>query len=66
VLVINKIPFNLVVVFLRLKFVKESICIVVAPHESRARSIKHLVTFCIILNCELVRLALLVLREVSN
>jgi hypothetical protein len=61
-LVINKIPFNLVVVSLRLKFAEESTCIVVAPHRSRARSIKHLVTFCIILDYKLVKLALLVLR----
>jgi hypothetical protein len=62
VLIINKIPFNLVVVSLKLEFVKRSTCIVVAPHRSRARSIEHLVTFCIILDCELVRLVLLVLR----
>jgi hypothetical protein len=49
-LIINKIPFNLVVVFLRLKFAKESTYVVVALHRSRARFIKHLVTFCIILN----------------
>jgi hypothetical protein len=61
-LVINKIPFNLVVVFLRLKFAKKNTYIVVALHKSRARSIKHLITFCIILNYKLVRLALLVLR----
>jgi hypothetical protein len=61
-LVINKIPFNLVVVSLRLEFAEGSTCIVVALHGSRARSIEHLVTFCIILDCELVRLALLVLR----
>jgi hypothetical protein len=61
-LVINKIPFNLVVVSLRLKFVKESTYIIVAPHKSRARSIKHLVIFCIIFDCELVKLALLMLR----
>jgi hypothetical protein len=62
VLVINKILFNLVVVSPKLKFAKESTCIVVAPYGSRARSIEHLVTFCIILDCELVKLALLVLR----
>jgi hypothetical protein len=62
VLVINKILFNLVVVFLRLEFAKESTYIVITPHRSRARFIEYLVTFCIILNCELVRLALLVLR----
>jgi hypothetical protein len=65
-LVINKIPFNLVVVSLRLKFAKRSTCIIVAPYRFRARSIEHLVTFCIILDCELVKLALLVLREVGG
>jgi hypothetical protein len=62
VLVINKIPFNLVVVSSRLEFAKKSTCIVVALHGSRARSIEHLVTFYIILNCKLVKLVLLVLR----
>jgi hypothetical protein len=62
VLVINKIPFNLVVVSLRLEFAEESTYIVVVLHRSKARSIKHLVTFCIILDCELVKLALFVLR----
>jgi hypothetical protein len=61
-LVINKIPFNLVVVSPRLEFAKKSICIIVALHKSRARSIEHLVTFYIILNYKLVKLALLVLR----
>jgi hypothetical protein len=61
-LVINKIPFNLVIVFLRLKFAKESTCIIVVSHGSRARFIKHLITFCIILDYKLVKLALLVLR----
>jgi hypothetical protein len=49
-LVINKILFNLVIVFLRLKFVKRSICVVAALHGSKARFIKYFVTFCIILN----------------
>jgi hypothetical protein len=62
VLVINKIPFNLVVVFLRLKFAKKSTYIIVAPHRSRARFIKHLVTFCIIFDYKLVKLVLLMLR----
>jgi hypothetical protein len=49
-LVINKIPFNLVIISLRLEFAKESTCVVAAPHRSKARFIKHLVTFCIILD----------------
>jgi hypothetical protein len=49
-LVINRIPFNLVIVSLRLEFAKRSTCVVAAPHGSRARFIKHLVTFCIILD----------------
>jgi hypothetical protein len=61
-LVINKIPFNFVVVSLRLEFAKGSICIIVVLHGFKARFIEHLVIFCIILDCELVRLALLVLR----
>jgi hypothetical protein len=61
-LVINKILFNLVVVSLKLKFAKRSTCIIVALHKSRARFIEYLVTFCIILDYELVRLILLVLR----
>jgi hypothetical protein len=48
VLVINKIPFNLVVVSLRLKFAEGSTCVVAAPHRSGARFIKYLVIFCII------------------
>jgi hypothetical protein len=48
--IINKIPFNLVVVSLKLKFAKESTCVIAAPHESGARFIKHLITFCIILD----------------
>jgi hypothetical protein len=49
-LIINRILFNLVVVSSRLEFAKESICVVAAPHRSGARSIKHFVTFCIILD----------------
>jgi hypothetical protein len=49
-LIINKILFNLVVVSLRLKFAERSTCVVAALHGSGARFIKHLVTFCIILN----------------
>jgi hypothetical protein len=62
VFVINKIPFNLVVVSLRLEFAKKNTYIVVALYRFRARFIKYLVTFCIILNCKLVKLALLVLK----
>jgi hypothetical protein len=61
-LVINKIPFNLIVVSPRLEFAKENTYIIVALHRSKARFIEHLVTFCIILDYELVRLALLMLR----
>jgi hypothetical protein len=61
-LVINKIPFNLIIVFLRLKFAKKSTYIIIALHRSKARFIKHFVTFYIILNYKLVRLVLLVLR----
>jgi hypothetical protein len=56
-LVINRIPFNLVVVSPRLEFAKESTCVVAAPHGSGARSIKHLVTFCIILDFWISRFA---------
>jgi hypothetical protein len=62
VLIINKIPFNLVVISLRLKFAKKNICIIVALHKSKARFIKHFVIFCIILNYKLVKLTLLVLK----
>jgi hypothetical protein len=49
-LVINRIPFNLVVVSLRLKFAERSTYVVAAPHGSGARFIEHLVTFYIILD----------------
>jgi hypothetical protein len=49
-LVINKISFNLVIVFLRLEFAEESTCVVTALHKSKARFIKHLIIFYIILN----------------
>jgi hypothetical protein len=62
VLIINKIPFNLIIVFLRLEFAKRSICIIIALYRSKARFIKYFVTFYIILNYKLVRLVLLVLR----